>query len=204
MQLYTFASILVCATAITQAMPLVDSAAVSGLTTISAKNDVGSPRSIDTLNNHVESRDIDIKQLVSRDLVSEVGRIISGQVKDLVSGALLTVLNVQISGSGVPAPQINGQIADQVKILAKLAQESSLVQRVGEQFWNTNYIGTLAATWNPGAGTDLVPFMSRKEWEVLFLAMYRALSAQSSLGDYVTVAFDIGGRPLTLALGLLN
>lgn len=204
MQLYTLASILVCASAITQAAPLVNSAAVSEPRAISAINEVGYPISNDTSGYHVKSRDIDTKQLVRRDLVSEFGRLITGQVMDLVSGAVLTVLNVNVAGSGIPAPQIDGTIADNLRTLANLAQQSSLVQGSGAQFLNTNYIGTLTATWTPEGGANLAPPMTGREWAILFTSMYRALAAQSSLGDYVTVLFDIGGSQLEFALGLLN
>lgn len=52
MQLYTLASILVCACITAQAAPFIDSTAVSEPRTISDKNDVGFSGSIDALGKH--------------------------------------------------------------------------------------------------------------------------------------------------------
>lgn len=190
MQFYTFVSILVCASALAQAAPLWDSPDVS-------------TQSLATINEVEKGPDHNpstvTKDLAKRSTISMFSKLTKDAVLNLASGALLSVTKITFSGS-VPAPAIDGTIATTLNSIGIFLGTNPL-QTVGATSLSTNSVGVLHLTWSTPSAQ--VPNFTSLEWQTVLTAMYRALAAQSSLGDFIEVAFDVGGITLDLALGLL-
>jgi hypothetical protein len=204
MQLFVLASILVCASAIAQATPLFVSTAVSQPTTLSGASDVGLlHKSNDGPVNPPASFDPDTKKLATRqNIIHRHTRLLQGQILNLASGLALSVTSIRYTGSGVPVPALDSVIDNRLDSLAAQVSVVALTHSTGTYSLKTGHIGTLVAAWR--SPTGVTPYLTSLEWSTLFVAMYRALMSQSSLGDYIEVVFNVAGNSFELALGLLK
>jgi hypothetical protein len=205
MQLFVLASILVCASAIAQATPLFASTAISQPTTLSGVSDVGLlQKSNDGPVDPPASLGPDTKKLATRqnNIIHRHTRLLQGQILNLASGLALSVTSIRYTGSGVPVPALDSVIDNRLDSLGAAVSVAALARSTGTYSLNTHYIGTLVAAWR--SPTGVTPYLTSLEWSTLFVAMYRAQMAQSSLGDYIEVVFNIAGNSFELALGLLS
>ena len=187
---------LVCASVLTQAAPLLNSTNVCN-TTLATVTDVDKP--VD-YNSSTDGSKLVLKR---EEPITMYSRLTNAGILKLASTAVLSVTSISYSGN-VPAPQIDGSIATALNNLGdylgtnSLATSGSLPQSI-----NSNPpLGTLWMTWDTPSAQTLN--LSGLEWTTVLTAMYRALAYQTSLGDYIQVAFDVGGIALNVALGLQN
>ena len=191
MQLYTLASMLVCASALAQAAPLLNSTGVcnASLATIT---DVAKPVDYNF--------STDGNKLVARQgVITPDSRLTQNSILSLASGALLTVTSITYGGN-VPVPQIDGNIATTLNGLGTFLGTNYLPNpgNTARDVIANPPMGTLWVTWETVAAQ--VPNLTSLEWQTILTAMYRAWMAQTSLGDYITAIFDIGGTVLNVDL----